>query len=97
MLYLAKEHGLTHVAITNHDTVSGLKEAIKLGKEIGIEVIPGIEISAYDFKQNKKTNILGYNFNPIQCTEETMKNLNRVEGGLYFTTDTKRIFLDKDE
>ena len=63
MLYLAKEHGLTHVAITNHDTVSGLKEAIKLGKEIGIEVIPGIEISAYDFKQNKKTHILGYHFN----------------------------------
>ena len=57
MLYLAKEHGLTHVAITNHDTVSGLKEAIKLGKEIGIEVIPGIEISAYDFKQNKRKSL----------------------------------------
>lgn len=63
MLLLAKERGLTHVAITNHDTVVGLKEAIELGKAIGVEVIPGIEISAYDFKRQKKTHILGYRFN----------------------------------
>ena len=63
MLLLAKERGLTHVAITNHDTVVGLKEAIEFGKTIGVEVIPGIEISAYDFKRQKKTHILGYHFN----------------------------------
>ncbi len=61
-LLLAKERGLTHVAITNHDTVMGLKEAIALGKMIGIEVIPGIEISAYDFNRHVKAHILGYNF-----------------------------------
>ena len=55
MLLLAKERGLTHVAITNHDTVVGLKEAMEFGKAIGVEVIPGIEISAYDFKRQKKT------------------------------------------
>ena len=54
MLLLAKERGLTHVAITNHDTVVGLKEAMEFGKAIGVEVIPGIEISAYDFKRQKK-------------------------------------------
>ena len=59
-LLLAKERGLTHVAITNHDTVMGLKEAIALGKMIGIEVIPGIEISAYDFNRHVKAHILGY-------------------------------------
>lgn len=62
-LLLAKERGLTHVAITNHDTVVGLQEAIELGRQIGVHVIPGIEISAYDFKRQKKTHILGYNFN----------------------------------
>ena len=61
-LLLAKQRGLTHVAITNHDTLVGLKEAIELGKQIGVHVIPGIEISAYDFKHQKKTHILGYNF-----------------------------------
>lgn len=61
-LELAKMNGLTHLAITNHDTVRGLKEAIALGKEIGITVIPGIEISAYDYKRNRKVHLLGYNF-----------------------------------
>ena len=56
----AKENGLTHIAITNHDTVKGLKEAIQLGKKYNIVVIPGIEISAYDYKRNKKVHLLGY-------------------------------------
>lgn len=57
---LAKENGLTHIAITNHDTVKGLKEAIDIGKENGITVIPGLEISAYDYKRNRKVHMLGY-------------------------------------
>jgi len=62
-LLLAKRNGVTHLGIVNHDTVKGLKEAIELGNEIGIKVIPGIEISAFDYKNNKKVHILGYNFN----------------------------------
>lgn len=61
-LNMAKENGVTHIGITNHDTVRGLKEAIELGKNIGIKVIPGIEISAYDFKNNRKVHVLGYDF-----------------------------------
>ena len=60
VLELAKEKGLTHIAITNHDTVKGLKEAIELGKKYGLEVIPGVEISAYDYKRNRKVHLLGY-------------------------------------
>ena len=56
----AKENGLTHIAITNHDTVKGLKEAMQLGKKYDIVVIPGIEISAYDYKRNRKVHLLGY-------------------------------------
>lgn len=63
LLKEAKEKKLTHIAITNHDTVDGLEEAIRKGKEIGIKVIPGIEISAYDLKNKRKIHILGYNFN----------------------------------
>ena len=50
----AKEKGLTHIAITNHDTVKGLKEAVELGKKYNIVVIPGVEISAYDYKEIEK-------------------------------------------
>ncbi len=63
MLLLAKERGLTHVAITNHDTVVGLIEALEFVKSIGVDVITGIEIFNYDFKRHKKTHILGYHFN----------------------------------
>jgi len=59
---MAKENGLTHIAITNHDTVEGLKQAISLGELQGLKVIPGIEISAYNFKKKKKVHILGFNF-----------------------------------
>lgn len=56
----AKEKGLTHIAITNHDTAKGLKEAIELGKKYDIVVIPGIEISTYDYKRNRRVHLLGY-------------------------------------
>ena len=38
-----------------------------------------------------------YNFYPVQCTEEILKQLQPSEGYLYFTTDTKKIFLGKAE
>lgn len=59
---LAKKNKVTHIAITNHDTVKGLAEAIKIGKEEGVHVIPGIEISAYDYKRKRKVHLLGYGF-----------------------------------
>jgi predicted metal-dependent phosphoesterase TrpH len=43
---LAKEGGLAAVALTDHDTVDGLPEAVAAGEEFGVEVIPGVEISA---------------------------------------------------
>ena len=42
----AKNKGLQAIAITDHDTIEGLKEGISEGERIGLEVIPGIEISA---------------------------------------------------
>lgn len=41
----AKQEGIKTIAITDHDTVSGIEEALQVGKEFGINVIPGVEIS----------------------------------------------------
>lgn len=41
----AADFGLAAVAITDHDTMEGVEEALAAGEEFGIEVIPGIEIS----------------------------------------------------
>lgn len=41
----SKSLGLKAIAVTDHDTVKGLKTAIDAGEKYGIEVIPGVEIS----------------------------------------------------
>lgn len=45
LIAYAKEKGLSAIALTDHDTVAGVSEAIGYGAEYGIEVIPGIEVS----------------------------------------------------
>ena len=57
----AKASGMTAVAISDHDTADGVKEAIKVGQEIGIEVVPAIELSAIS---DTETHILGYFIDP---------------------------------
>ncbi|OXM85870.1 PHP domain-containing protein [Paenibacillus rigui] len=42
---LALAAGLGAVAITDHDTVAGIEEALKAGETMGITVVPGVEIS----------------------------------------------------
>lgn len=55
---LAREAGLAAVAITDHDTVAGLPEAIEAGKRYGIEVVPGVEISTA--AEGRDIHVLGY-------------------------------------
>ncbi len=55
---LAKERGLEALALTDHDTIDGLPEAMAAGQDFGIEVIPGIEISARH--DTGSMHILGY-------------------------------------
>lgn len=55
---IAKNTGLYAVAITDHDTVAGVKEAMAEGERIGLVVVPGVEISTVDGGQD--IHILGY-------------------------------------
>lgn len=45
LVSLAKKMNLSAFALTDHDTVAGLKEAMRSGAASGIEVLPGIEFS----------------------------------------------------
>ena len=54
----AKAKKLQAIAVTDHDTIEGLEEAVAEGKTIGFEVIPGIEISA-EFSPGSM-HLLGY-------------------------------------
>jgi predicted metal-dependent phosphoesterase TrpH len=42
----ARQVGLTAIAVTDHDTTDGVAEALEAGERLGIEVIPGVELSA---------------------------------------------------
>lgn len=62
LIELALQKQLAAVAITDHDTTSGIEEAIQASKGEDIEVIPGIEISSgYD---NLEIHIVGLFINP---------------------------------
>ncbi len=54
----AKSAGLRVISITDHDSVSALDEAIEIGKEFDVEVIPGMELSATH--DGTEMHILGY-------------------------------------
>lgn len=58
VLEFAKAAGVTALAITDHDIVSGLPEAMEAGSRLGIEVIPGVEISSR--YGDSELHILGY-------------------------------------
>jgi hypothetical protein len=61
----AKEAGLCAISLTDHDTMAGVSEAIDAGYKTGIEVIPGVELSASH--DGRAVHILGYGldrFNP---------------------------------
>ena len=45
----AKGHGLSILAVTDHDTIAGGSEAMAAGKAQGLRVIRGVELSADDY------------------------------------------------
>ena len=48
LVHLAKEMGLSVIAVTDHDTVGGIPEALAAGIREHIGVIPGVEITVDD-------------------------------------------------
>lgn len=56
----AKMIGLTHIAVTDHDTMKGVDLAQKLGREMGIRVIPGVEITTRDEETGRSVHMLCY-------------------------------------
>lgn len=58
LVRLARERGLSALAVTDHDTVGGLAEAMDAAAERGIELVPGIELSV-DYPHGE-LHLLGY-------------------------------------
>jgi hypothetical protein len=62
LLSRAAAAGVTVLAVTDHDTVAGLAEAAEAARAHGLELVPGIEVSA--FVHGREVHILGHFLRP---------------------------------
>ena len=60
LVRLAAARNLPAVAVTDHDTLSAGPELLALGQSLGVQVVPGVEISTKDPKTGRKAHILLY-------------------------------------
>lgn len=67
---LAGEDGIGLLALTDHDTVYGVNEAMLAGEQLGVFVIPGIEI---DTMHSEEIHMLGLGIDP--STQSSPKRL----------------------
>ncbi len=80
LIYLAKRIGLNFLSITDHDCISGLSRAAIVGKRVGINIIPGTEISGYSSDTGHRVHILCYLFDKP----------DRLEGMLLATSEQRK-------
>ncbi|MEY8388161.1 PHP domain-containing protein [Oscillospiraceae bacterium 38-13] len=61
LVRLAKDRGIEVLALTDHDTLDGVEEAVSAGKTLGLRVIRGVELGAAEYEH---LHILGYGVTP---------------------------------
>jgi predicted metal-dependent phosphoesterase TrpH len=71
----ASEVGLLTIAITDHDTLAGVEEAIQAGHELGVNVIAGVEISTK--YKGKTVDILGYGIELSDKLNEVLTQMRK--------------------
>jgi hypothetical protein len=77
LMALASAAGVKVLSITDHDTVAGLGEAAQAARVHGMELVPGIELSAYVLK--REVHILGHFLRPEDAELAGFSSRLRVE------------------
>ncbi len=77
LVRLAAARRLPVVAITDHDTLSGTPELVKLGETLGVKVVPGVELSTNDPKTGRKAHILVYGIRNPQPISDLCEEICR--------------------
>ena len=60
LIVIAQKSGIDTLAITDHDCLAGVVRGQVIGKRYGINIVPGVEISAFDEIAGKKVHIISY-------------------------------------
>ncbi len=71
--------GLTYLAVTDHDTTGGIREAKAAANGTGVRLIPGVELSAEGAPG--KCHLLGLGINPeYSSLNNTLRELSECKG-----------------
>jgi predicted metal-dependent phosphoesterase TrpH len=60
LIVIAQKSGIDTIAITDHDCLAGTVRGQIIGKRYGVNIIPGVELSAFDNEAGKKVHIICY-------------------------------------
>lgn len=60
IIAMSKKMNLNFVAITDHDTMSSHSRAKIVGDRYGVQIIPAVEFSAFDYQRGRRVHILCY-------------------------------------
>lgn len=60
LVICAKKRGLSFLAISDHDTILPYNRALIVGQRVGINIMPAVELSAYDSQRGRKAHVLAY-------------------------------------
>ena len=74
----ARAASLVAIALTDHDTVSGLAEASAVGAELGVRIVHGVELSAVE--GNTETHLLGLHLRDTAVLERGLADLRDMRG-----------------
>jgi predicted metal-dependent phosphoesterase TrpH len=74
----AKRASLAAIALTDHDTVSGLAEARAVGAELGVRIVNGVELSAVEGET--ETHLLGLHLRDTAVLERGLGELREMRG-----------------
>ncbi|PKM82102.1 MAG: phosphatase [Firmicutes bacterium HGW-Firmicutes-13] len=99
----ASDINLQAMAVTDHDTMDGVPEALREGEKINIEVVPGVELST-EYK-NREIHVLGYYVDPENknfqllleklriCRRKRVKNIVKKLNGLGCKVDLDEVMV----
>ncbi len=60
LIVIAHKSGIDTIAITDHDCIAGTVRGQVIGKRYGVNVISGVELSAFDNESGKSVHIISY-------------------------------------
>ncbi len=80
LLDMAKANGGKYIALTDHDTVNGVKEAREYAKSIGLNFFGGVEISV-TWEKNNLVHIVGLNID--ENNQTLVDNLNNLRSNRF--------------